>query len=92
MDGSQARLASDFRADRVEVFIPKERKKKGVEQRVIGRQVWLDAVEIGTVNDSKIEEVVDVAARDVAGGRVEQEWSTSGGNLNSLPNPNRGDS
>jgi hypothetical protein len=92
VDGSRARLASDFRADRVKVFIPNERKEKRVEQRVTGRRVWLDAVEIGTVDDSEIEQALDVASCGVAGGRVEQEWSASGGGLVSPPDPNKGDS
>jgi ribosomal protein S18 acetylase RimI-like enzyme len=47
----------------VEEFILNERKEKGVEQRVIGRRVWLDTVEIGAVDASEIEEALDVAAR-----------------------------
>ena len=74
------------------MFIPNERKEKGVEQRATGRRVWLDVVEVGTVDDSEIEEALDVAFRGVAGGRVEQERSTSGGGLESSPDLNKGDS
>jgi hypothetical protein len=91
VDGSRVCLASDFRADSVEVFRPNERKEKEVEQRVTGRRVWLDAVEIGPVDDSEIEQALDVASGGVAGGRVEQEWSASGGSLESPPDPNKGD-
>ena len=74
------------------MFIPNERKEKGVEQRGTGRRVWLGVVEIGTVDDSEIEQALDVASCYAAGGRVEQEWSTSGGGLVSPPDPNKGDS
>ena len=63
-----------------------------MEQRGTGRRVWLGAVEIGTVDDSEVEEALDGGARGVAGGRVEQERSTSGGGLVSPPDLNKGDS
>jgi ribosomal protein S18 acetylase RimI-like enzyme len=45
------------------VSILNERKEKGVEQRVTGRRAWLDAVEIGAVHASEVEEALDVTAR-----------------------------
>jgi ribosomal protein S18 acetylase RimI-like enzyme len=48
------------------VSILNERKEKGVEQRVTGRRVWLDAVEIGSVDASEVEEVLDVLAHGMS--------------------------
>jgi hypothetical protein len=62
VDGPRARRATDSK-QKVEVFILNERKEKGVEQRVTGRRAWLDAVEIGSVDASEIEEALDVTAR-----------------------------
>ena len=58
--------ATDFRADKVEAIILNERKEEAVEQRVTGRRAWLDAVEIGSVDASEIEEVLDVLARGMS--------------------------
>jgi hypothetical protein len=74
------------------VFIPNERKEKGVEQRVTG------VGEFGWTRwrsgrwMTEIEQALDVASCYAAGGRVEQEWSVSGGGLVSPPDPNKGDS
>jgi ribosomal protein S18 acetylase RimI-like enzyme len=63
VDGLRSPLATEFRAEKVEVSTSNTRKEKGVRQEVVSRRRWLDAVEIGAVDGSEIEEALDVAAR-----------------------------
>jgi hypothetical protein len=59
----RTRPTTHFKAGRVEVFDPNERKEEAVEQGVAGWRAWLDAVEVGGLDASEIEEASDVATR-----------------------------
>ncbi|MDQ3286505.1 MAG: hypothetical protein M3P92_12565 [Actinomycetota bacterium] len=63
-----------------------------MRQEVVSRRRWLDAVEIGAVDGSEIEEALHVTDRGVAAGQVVRERSTSGGDLESPFDPKGGDS
>jgi hypothetical protein len=68
VDGLRSPLATEFRAEKVEVSTSNTRKEKGVRQEVVSRRRWLDAVEIGAVDGSEIEEALHVTDRGVAAG------------------------
>ena len=63
-----------------------------MQQEITDQYAWLDAIEIGAVDDLQIKEALHVTDRGVAGGQVAQERSTSGGDLESPPDPKGGDS